>query len=313
VNLDILRTFAKVADTRSLTKAAQLLDKPQPSISRKIAMLERACGGHLFLRTGRGMMLTALGERVFARTRILLQEADGILAEARTAPSELVAEISVGVIPSLAPRLMRTVFFRMQQRHPRITLRIFEAFSGELDDGLDRGLLDIAVLLRGSATLQNAEQSFGNWQTHLIGPAGDAITSAGSIRFDDLEGLPLILPSAPSGARLQIEEIARSRNVRLNVAAEANSGPVTLELIRAGGGYSVSPATAPLSLMSAHVAGGRLQAALLTDPQIHRTLVLRQSPGRGNGPAANEVAQVVAEALNELRGATAGQVVEPVA
>lgn len=303
MNLDILRTFAKVADSGSLTKTAQLLDKPQPSISRKIAILERACGGHLFVRTGRGMALTALGERVFARTQVLLHEADGIFAEARTAPSGLVAEVSVGVIPSLASKLMRSVFFRLRQQHPRVMLRIFEAFSGELDDGLERGTVDMAVLLRGGAALQGNEASFGAWQTHLIGPAGDPITAAGHVRFADLAHLPLILPSAPSGARLQIDELARARNITLNIVAEANSGPVTLELVRAGGGYSVSPATAPLTLMSAHVASGRLQAALVTDPTIQRTLVLRHSPVRGNSAATAEVGRVVAEALAEMQDA----------
>jgi LysR family nitrogen assimilation transcriptional regulator len=310
MNLDVLSTFVRVAEAGSLTRASQVLDKPQPAISRKIASLERDCGGHLFLRTGRGVELTALGERVLARAQAILREAEGIRAEARGEPSGLHGEVTVGLITSLARSLAPGLFSRIRQRHPGILLRIHEAFSGELEEGLERGTVDVAVLLRGSATLQGGEVSFGAWQTHVIGPPGDPVTSRASVPFIELDGLPLVLPSPPSGARLQLQEIARSQGITLNVVAEANSGLVTLALIRAGAGYSVSPATPPLSFMAGEVAQGLVQAALLTDPIVGRTLVLRQ--GTGRGAAASEVARMVAETVQQLCGAgSAGQPEKP--
>jgi LysR family nitrogen assimilation transcriptional regulator len=59
-----LRLFVQVAEAGSLSRAATGLETTQPAISRRIAAFEQAWGGRLFHRTGRGVMLTDLGERV---------------------------------------------------------------------------------------------------------------------------------------------------------------------------------------------------------------------------------------------------------
>ena len=300
MNLEALAAFVQVAEAGSLTRAAELLDKPQPVLSRKIAALERECGGHLFVRTGRGVVLTSLGERVLVRARTVLRETAQIRAEARSGSDQgLQGTVSVGLIPSVAGVLVAPLFFRLRQEHPGVMLRLFESFSGELAAQMEDGQLDMAVLLRGGAVLQHEEVSFGTWDTHLVGPPGDRVTAAERITFRDLAGLPLVLPSAPSGARKQLEDIARSQGITLDVVAEANSGAATLALIDSGAGYSVSPATPPLTFMSAQVAAGRAQAALLTQPGITRTLVLRQ--GERRSAAAAEVARVVRATVEDLQ------------
>ena len=55
------KLFTEAAELGSLSKVAVAYGTSQPHISRQISELEHACGGRLFQRTGRGVLLTELG------------------------------------------------------------------------------------------------------------------------------------------------------------------------------------------------------------------------------------------------------------
>lgn len=70
------KCFCAVAEAGSLSRAAQSLEIAQSALSRQIGMLEDECGALLFHRTGRGVVLTTLGEVVRPKARALLEAAD---------------------------------------------------------------------------------------------------------------------------------------------------------------------------------------------------------------------------------------------
>ena len=63
-NWDRLRVFRLVAEAKSMTKAARALGESTPTVSRRINDLERGLGTKLFLRSKRGVDLTAAGKRL---------------------------------------------------------------------------------------------------------------------------------------------------------------------------------------------------------------------------------------------------------
>ena len=87
-DLRLLRCFAAIADTGSVTRAAERLHLSQPTVSGQIRELEQALGFGLFHRTSRSVVLTPQGERllphvtaVLAQTERVRREVDDIRAE----------------------------------------------------------------------------------------------------------------------------------------------------------------------------------------------------------------------------------------
>src|SRR3712207_1817023 len=66
------KLFIDAAELGSLSKVALAYGTSQPQVSRRIGELERECGGRLFQRTGRGVVLTELGERIAPQVRAWL-------------------------------------------------------------------------------------------------------------------------------------------------------------------------------------------------------------------------------------------------
>ena len=152
MNPNDFRLFLEVAELGSFTKAAVLRQTVQSHISRQIGELEKQCGGALFRRTGRGVVLTDLGHRVEARVRGWVRDTDQLLADIRVDAGEPMGEVRLGILPSAAHPLMTRVFLRLKTEFPKIKLNVREGQGGELDALLDMGSVDMAILFRYPTT-----------------------------------------------------------------------------------------------------------------------------------------------------------------
>lgn len=288
--------FSKVAEHGSLTRAAMMLDLAQSAISRQINALERECGGRLFLRTGRGVALTETGERILPRIRALLAEAEQIANDVRMTAGTPVGEVRLGVIPSIAYPLINTLVKRVRSQFPEVRLQLFEGSSGELDEMVTTGRVDIGVFYRYGKSLPANETSVAVVDTYLIGPIGDALTSGDTVRFSQLDGLAMVLPSAPNGLRTLLDQLMRRKNVAFTVPLEANSIPIMKDVVADGGGYTVMPLHAVL----AEVQTGRLQASRLINPGIERIISLATTTHHPLTLAAREIANLTRRTADDL-------------
>lgn len=83
-----LIAMVTVADAGTVVKAAEILEKNQPAVSRIIVDLEKKLGATLFERARRGMRPTILGAVAIERARVILREiedAESTLEQVRTA------------------------------------------------------------------------------------------------------------------------------------------------------------------------------------------------------------------------------------
>ncbi len=80
-DLRLLRCFAAIADTGSLTRAAERLHLSQPTVSGQLRELEQALGFALFHRTSRVVTLTAQGERLLPSVKAVLAETERVRRE----------------------------------------------------------------------------------------------------------------------------------------------------------------------------------------------------------------------------------------
>lgn len=69
------RTFVAISELGSLTRASLFLDTNQSLLSRQLNKLERECGARLFNRTGRGVELSEIGQRLLPQVKALLASA----------------------------------------------------------------------------------------------------------------------------------------------------------------------------------------------------------------------------------------------
>jgi LysR family nitrogen assimilation transcriptional regulator len=290
------RAFVAIGELGSLTRAALFLDSNQSLLSRQINTLERECGSRLFNRTGRGVELSEVGQRLLPQVRSLLEGAEQFEAEIRGEAREPTGRVTVGSLPSIAHPLVGRLYTQMRERHPAVRLKILEGSSGQVEEWLADARVDIAILYRYGASLSDQEQALASVDSYLIGPKGDRLTSAAEVPFGALDDLPFILPSAPNGLRTALDAMARQERITLAPVIEADSLPLQKSLAAQERLYTVLP----LHAVWNEVAEGRLQAAKIVQPPFQRTVAMAMAKSKGPARAVSAVASRIVDIVAEL-------------
>lgn len=272
--------FIQLAELGSLSRASMTADIPQSVLSRQLAQLERECGTRLFRRTGRGVVLTEFGERLFPRIKAMLAEADLLADDIRTSGGLPSGEVRLGLLPSTVPMLAVRLFEVVRERFPRVRLHLTEGSSAQLEEHVQEGRLDMALVARDLDSERPDEPVLVRHALYLVGRPGDALLRSGEVPFAQIAGLPLVLPSPPHPLRSRLEQLARVHAIQLDMAIDADTMRLQHAIAAAGGGYAIT--TRPRGPLAA-------ASALITEPTLLRSVVLSTTLRRPHTMATREV------------------------
>jgi DNA-binding transcriptional LysR family regulator len=138
-DIDALLVFGKVAECRSLSKAAALLGMPKSTVSRKINKLESDLGIKLLRKNTHQITVTSLGEKIYSHGLNILTEANDVRALVEGSKQEpqgmLRAALPVFMGIDYASRVGATFL----QRYPksRLEIRLVDSMVHPIKDGFD--------------------------------------------------------------------------------------------------------------------------------------------------------------------------------
>src|SRR5215470_393364 len=267
------KLFLDAAEHGSLSKVALAYGTSQPHISRQISELERECGGRLFQRTGRGVALTELGQRIAPKVRAWMTTTEQLENDVRASAGTPIGKVRIGSLPSTAHPLVSTLYKRLRQQYPLIQLAVREGQGAQLESWLEDGSVDLALLYRTSPTPRNGDAYLVETSTYLVSAAGDRLTSRPTVPFSALHNLPLVLFCRPSSWRDHLEQLGSEQGVSLNVALEADSMSLQTHIVAEGGIYAL---LGPYAIAAA-AKDCRLQSSKLVDPIVPRHIALAMS------------------------------------
>src|SRR5262245_11391684 len=159
LDLNLLRVFAVVADTGSVTGAADRLYLTQPAVSAALRRLTTTVGSPLFVRRGRGLALTSRGERLRASLRPHLQAlVDAALASTDFDPRTSDRTIRVGMMDSAVLWLLPDLLRVLEREAPHMRLIITSVQYRNVGRALATDL-DLAVTVADDlpSTIQRRE------------------------------------------------------------------------------------------------------------------------------------------------------------
>lgn len=297
MNYNTWKLFIDAAELGSLSKVAVAYGTSQPHVSRQISDLERECGGRLFQRTGRGVVLTELGERIAPKVRTWLASTDQLSNDIRETAGTPIGTVRLGILPSTAHPLISKLYFRLNSLFPMIQLVVREGQGAQLETWLENGYLDLAILFRHGSTARNGDIYLVETETYLVGPAGNPLTAGATVPFAALHELPLVLFCRPNSWRDRLDHLSAQHGISLNVVLEADCLALQTHVVADGGGYAL---LGPYAL-SAAAKECRLEGARLVEPSVPRHIALSMSPHGELTLACRTVMKAIQEIVSSER------------
>ena len=189
-----LRYFWTVAEERNFSKAAKVLHITQPTLSRQIKEFEEELGTPLFIRDKRALRLTDEGLFLKERAAEILMMADNteraFQAQKRT---NISGHFSIGCVEADNSDTLAMMLEELVSDYPQVTFNIVSGISDEISDKLEKGIVDIAILLEPVST--TAFETIVLPRTEkwgLLVSKDSFLSQKKEINPTDLEGVPLL-------------------------------------------------------------------------------------------------------------------------
>jgi LysR family nitrogen assimilation transcriptional regulator len=266
-----LRAFLKIADTRSISRAADALGIAQPSLSQQLLRLEDEVGFKLFRRTARGVTLTEAGRVFQEHARQILRDSEQALADVRQLKAEASGHVVLAMPHTVCKLIGLELIETLADDAPDIQLRLMEAFGPAIRHGLETGTIDIGVLHDRTPQRHLSARKLVNEELYLVGPPGRfgaSVDEAPAISPAELDGFPLITPGDQHDLRFFLDREAARIGFAYRLAMEIEAVGLVLELVSRGRGYTILP----LPAVEDELAKGRLSIARVGDGSLCRTL-----------------------------------------
>ncbi len=239
MEIRVLRYFLTVVREESITKASEVLHITQPTLSRQLAQMEEEIGVKLFDRGTRKIKLTNEGILLRRRAEEILQLVDKTEKELVEQEEQVEGKISIGCGEIASVQLLPKLFKSFHQKYPHVTFDIFTANADLVKEQMDRGLLDLGLLLE---PVDIGKYDFVRMNMKekwiVLMPPNAPLAEKERVTAGDLSEVPLILPR-----RLQVQSELASwfgdYYKKLNVLFTSNLSTNGAVMVKEGLAYSL--------------------------------------------------------------------------
>lgn len=142
-----LEYIVALNEYKSFSKAAKFCCVTQPSLSMQIQKLEEELNLIIFNRKIKPIKPTTEGLQIINAARKIIQDKKSIQIFAQGYHKDVIGEVSIGIIPTIAPYLIPKFLSSFQTKFPNLKLNIFETTTENIYNSINEGKLDIGILV----------------------------------------------------------------------------------------------------------------------------------------------------------------------
>ncbi|WP_225772148.1 LysR substrate-binding domain-containing protein [Pseudomonas sp. Marseille-Q5115] len=237
-----IRHFIAVAETGSISAAAQAVFISQSTLTGAIQQLEEDIGVSLFNRHAKGMSLTHQGHQFLRQAHLILATVDNAKRSLQQSTDQISGTLTIGVTSLVAGYYLANLLTRFQRAYPNVELRVMEDERPYIEHLLLNGEIDVGVLILSNLEDRHALQT--EVLTHsphrLWLPARHHLLERDDISLADVAAEPLIQLNVDEMDH-NAQRIWQHAGLRPQVSLRSASTEAVRSLVAAGLGVSIQP------------------------------------------------------------------------
>lgn len=235
-----LRAFCVAAETGSFSKAAELLDLTQPSISSQIQSLEKDMEVTLFHRNGPKISLTEMGKELLPIAQPLVDQIDTLPSVfASRLQQQGATELNISAGESTILYILPSVIEKFKKAHPNVTIKLHNETGKNSLSLLRENKAEFAVGTIRDIPGDIQYRGIYNFAPVLILPYGHPLASEKNISLQQISKYELIIPPPHFSTWTIVESVFNEHNTPYKVSLEAGSWEVIKKYVELGLGISI--------------------------------------------------------------------------
>jgi LysR family transcriptional regulator, low CO2-responsive transcriptional regulator len=243
LNLDRLRTFRKVVELESFSRAAEELFLSQPAVSLQIRHLERELGVVLIDRHAARAVATPAGTALLAFAEHV-DQGNAQLQRQLAALQNEHAFVSIGCSATSAKQFVPRIISAVSQLAPEVHVRVITLPPDEAVAKVLRGELDFVLTTEGFISNRLEAEQILTARLFIVGQPTNPLARRERVTPEEVARYPFALLPAPWSAQARFREWASNQGVEIRVAMELSSYDGLKEAARNGLALAVVAETA---------------------------------------------------------------------
>lgn len=237
-----LQAFIAIAETGSFSAAAERLFLTQPAVSKRLRQLEEQLGSRLLDRNGRQVRLTQSGRELLPGARQILKDLQALKQRIAEIEGHAMGSMSLATSHHIGLHRLPPVLRAFRERHPQVTLDLHFMDSEKACEQVEQGELEVAVVTLPFRHSERLEY-LPIWDDplQLVCAPEHPLARASSVRMEELQNHPAVLPAHGTFTREAIEQALLSVRDQLVIDLETNYLETIKMMVSVGLGWSILP------------------------------------------------------------------------
>ena len=235
----LLQYFLAIAEEQSITRAADYLHITQPTLSKQMMDLEASLGKQLLIRGKKKVTLTEDGAYLRSRAQEIISLMEKTESAFRESEDVITGDVFIGCGEHRTSFAIMQLIKAIMEEYPEIHFHFFSGNADAITERLDKGLLDIGILLEPEINPRYDYQVLPFRETWgILARKDSTFANRESVTFAELADLPLIMPSQTSNSN-QIKSFFADTLASPNTVATYNLIYNAGLMVEAGMGYAL--------------------------------------------------------------------------
>jgi len=292
-----LRILVAVVEEGSFTAAAERTHATQSGISTQIKLLEESLNAKLFERSVGGVVATAAGKLAYQRATRILRETTALVADVGALEASVSGTVSAGLMPTTTRSVVAPVLEKFADRYPNIEIKIEEAYSAHLNDGVRSGRLDFGVVPPLSPDVDGLRSTrlATDVEVFVTAPS-EQRTHLSPVDLTTMPPIKLVLPGPENARRSSIAECIQANNIEVSKIMELDSMMATLDLVSRSDWTTILPGC----LVIDDIASSERQLHPIQHPSMSLNYVMVEQASKTLSPAAQLLCEAIQTELSEV-------------
>ena len=284
MQIESLKMFCDLAETKSFTKAAQINGVTQSAVSQQISSLETKFAATLIERSKKKFTLTKEGETLYKYSNQIVQSYDELRHKIQEIQNVVTGAIKVVTIYSIGLHELPPYLKKFLKKHPTVNVSVEYRRATQLYEDIISGMADIGLVAYPQKDPRLQVTSLAEDMLVLICHPDHPLAQKPRVKLSEIVSHKFIAFEPDIPTRRAIDKILRDRNVEVDHAMEFDNIETVKRAVEIDAGISI----VPRSPVSQEVAKKTIAMVEIEDEQFYRPLAAVHKKNKVLSPAMKE-------------------------